>query len=94
MEYGRVDMTNPLTAERARNRMKKGDSLILTEEGMRKFPGEPTGTLMGTPRDPQYLTVRRDGQKSLSRFHASFWRKLRKSDRERLLKIARKNAAW
>lgn len=56
---------------------RKGDKVEMTEEGVRVLwkPGKVrTGVVVGDPRRPELVRVRKDGQKAASTYSARFWR--------------------
>lgn len=57
--------------------------VIQTKVGRAMFPGEPCGTLLYICRNGGWM-VRRDGQRTATRWGICFWRRLRKSDVARL----------
>ena len=69
----------------ARQKFKKGESVVCLA------PGDKwrLGTVVGFGLSSDFVVVRKDGNKHPSTWNMTFWRKVRPSDRKKLLAAAK-----
>ncbi len=62
----------------ARSRFKVGDRVKISDEGMRnlQFSMHRVGTVTGFGHDTEVVRVRKDGNKTSSAYHFTFWKKI------------------
>jgi hypothetical protein len=72
----------------AREKFRKGDSVICLARWSRWV----LGTVTGFGHWPTFVSVRKDGRKTSSTYHMCFWRRVRASDKTKLIKAALRKA--
>ena len=72
----------------AREKFRKNDSVVCLAHWSRWV----LGTVTGFSHWPAFVSVRKDGRKTSSTWHMSFWRQVRGSDRSKLIKAAQRGS--